>query len=103
MGAKKEGVPGFFKGVAKGLGGAVLKPGAGMFCSIHKIFQRTAAREKGPFADEISALWDSWICIQRHPPGNPKPFRCRSSELHRLCSPGGRVRRLPDVDGGRKA
>jgi len=31
MGAKKEGVSGFFKGFAKGVAGAVLKPGAGMF------------------------------------------------------------------------
>ncbi|KAH0593360.1 hypothetical protein MHUMG1_08816 [Metarhizium humberi] len=30
-GAKKEGVSGFFKGFAKGVGGAVLKPGAALF------------------------------------------------------------------------
>ncbi|KAH8805477.1 hypothetical protein F5884DRAFT_708908 [Xylogone sp. PMI_703] len=30
-GARKEGVTGFFKGLGKGLGGAVLKPGAGLF------------------------------------------------------------------------
>lgn len=31
-GAEKEGVAGFFKGVAKGIGGIVLKPSAGMSC-----------------------------------------------------------------------
>jgi hypothetical protein len=31
-GAEKEGAAGLLKGIGKGIGGLVLKPGAGMFC-----------------------------------------------------------------------
>lgn len=33
-GARKEGTAGFFKGIGKGVGGIVLKPGAGQYLAI---------------------------------------------------------------------
>jgi hypothetical protein len=53
-GAKKDGVGGFFKGVGKGLGGAILKPGAGKY---HR-----ALRENF-LADEISSLGNSRLLV----------------------------------------
>ena len=38
-GAKKEGMTGFLKGFAKGIGGVVLKPGAGKSESSVKVIQ----------------------------------------------------------------
>jgi hypothetical protein len=84
MGAKKDGVSGFFKGVAKGLGGAVLKPGAGKFARCTKFLKEQEKEREDFLLTKTSALWYSRIRIQRHPPRNPEPFRRRSSELHHL-------------------
>jgi hypothetical protein len=38
-GAEKEGAAGLLKGIGKGIGGLVLKPGAGTFCDIFRLLR----------------------------------------------------------------
>lgn len=51
IGAKQEGAAGFFKGMGKGLGGLVLKPGAGSCSLCYHSTQANVRKLYGAFPD----------------------------------------------------
>lgn len=75
-GAKQDGPAGFFKGLYKGLGGVVLKPGAG------KITSPTTVRRCGTDLTTHSHLGHPRIYLPGHLQGDSEALRLKRTQLH---------------------